>query len=42
MLPETLQCQLFGWEVDKSLFKTLEECDQKCKEINQGESGTAF
>ena len=24
------------------LFKTLEECEQKCKEINQGESSAAF
>ena len=23
---------------ESSLFKTLEECEQKCKEINQGES----
>lgn len=27
---------------ESSLFKTLEECEQKCKEINQGESGAAF
>lgn len=27
---------------EQSLFKTLEECEQKCKEINQGESGSAF
>lgn len=27
---------------EESLFKTLEECEQKCKEINQGESGSAF
>lgn len=24
------------------LFKTFEECEQKCKEINQGESSVAF
>lgn len=27
---------------ESSLFKTLEECEQKCKEINQGESSVAF
>lgn len=27
---------------EKSLFKTLEECEQMCKEINQGESSAAF
>lgn len=27
---------------ENSLFKTLEECEQKCKEINQGESSTVF
>lgn len=27
---------------ESSLFKTLEECEQKCKEINQGESSAAF
>ena len=27
---------------ESSLFKTLEECEQKCKEINQGESNAAF
>lgn len=27
---------------ESSLFKTLEECEQKCKEINQGESSSAF
>ena len=27
---------------ESSLFKTFEECEQKCKEINQGESGAAF
>lgn len=27
---------------EAGLFKTLEECKQKCKEINQGESGAAF
>lgn len=25
---------------ESSLFKTLEECEQKCKEINQGESSS--
>lgn len=24
---------------ENTLFKTLEECEQKCKEINQGETG---
>lgn len=24
---------------ETTLFKTLEECEQKCKEINQGEAG---
>ena len=24
---------------ENTLFKTLEECEQKCKEINQGEAG---
>ena len=24
---------------ESTLFKTLEECEQKCKEINQGEVG---
>jgi len=24
---------------ENALFKTLEECEQKCKEINQGEAG---
>ncbi len=28
--------------VESSLFKTLEECEQKCKEINQGESSAVF
>lgn len=27
---------------ESSLFKTLEECEQKCKEINQGESSAVF
>lgn len=27
---------------ESSLFKTLEECEQKCKEINQGDSSAAF
>lgn len=27
---------------ENSLFKTLEECEHKCKEINQGESIAAF
>ena len=27
---------------ESSLFKTCEECEQKCKEINQGESSAAF
>ena len=27
---------------ESSLFKTLEECEQKCKEINQGESSATF
>ena len=27
---------------ESSLFKILEECEQKCKEINQGESGATF
>lgn len=27
---------------ESSLFKTLEECEQKCKEINQGEISAAF
>lgn len=27
---------------ESSLFKTFEECEQKCKEINQGESSAAF
>lgn len=27
---------------ENSLFKTLEKCEQKCKEINQGESIAAF
>lgn len=27
---------------ESSLFKTFEECEQKCKEINQGESNAAF
>lgn len=27
---------------ETGLFKTLEECEQKCKEINQGESSAAF
>ena len=27
---------------ESSLFNILEECEQKCKEINQGESTTAF
>lgn len=27
---------------ESSLFKTFEECEQKCKEINHGESGAAF
>ena len=27
---------------ESSLFKTLEECEQKCKEINQGVSSAAF
>ena len=27
---------------ESSLFKTLEECEQKCKEINHGESSAAF
>lgn len=27
---------------ESSLFKTLEECEQKCKEINQDESSAAF
>ena len=26
---------------ESSLFKTFEECEQKCKEINQGESSAA-
>ena len=25
-----------------SLFKTFDECEQKCKEINQGDSSAAF
>ena len=27
---------------ESSLFKTFEECEQKCKEINQGDSSAAF
>lgn len=27
---------------ESSLFKTLEECEQKCKEINQGEGSATF
>ena len=27
---------------ESSLFKTLKECEQKCKEINHGESSAAF
>lgn len=27
---------------ESSLFKTFEECEQKCKEINQGESSITF
>jgi hypothetical protein len=27
---------------ESSLFKTLEECEQKCKEINQGKSSSTF
>lgn len=27
---------------ESSLFKTLEECEQKCKEINQGEISSTF
>ena len=27
---------------ESSLFKTLEECEQKCKEINQGECNAVF
>ena len=27
---------------ESSLFKTFEECEQKCKEINQGESSAAY
>lgn len=27
---------------ESSLFKTFEECEQKCKEINQGESSATF
>ena len=27
---------------ESSLFKTFEECEQKCKEMNQGESSAAF
>lgn len=27
---------------ESSLFKTFEECEQKCKEINRGESSATF
>ena len=27
---------------ESSLFKTLKECEQKCKDINQGESSAVF